>query len=112
MTVLPLRALRPLWASTWPLAVLLVGLTGSGCAPTCEQTCRKLVTCDASPRLSVQECELSCFETESLYEVWEDEAKQEALDDQAWCVRGATCDELAEGVCYDETLYQYDTSAE
>ena len=34
------------------------------------------------------------------------------LDEQAWCIRGATCDELAEGVCYDETLYPYDTTAE
>ncbi len=87
------------------LAALLLA---QGCAPSCERTCRKLLRCGnlESDRVSVQECEASCQSQISLYEGWQDErALDRAFDAHRTCLVRSTCDEIADGACYDERLY-------
>jgi hypothetical protein len=90
------------------LALLLVG-----CPPPCKQVCRKvLFECGDldSERVALAECEDSCNRQEALYEQWEDERKQELFDDHKRCLNQSSCDEIADGVCYDgfEDLFVFD----
>ena len=43
----------------------------SGCTPTCEQTCKKLLSCEAIVT-SEMECENACAAQERLFEDWAD----------------------------------------
>ncbi len=51
----------------------------SGCTPTCEQTCKKLLSCEAIVT-SEMECENACIAQEQLFDDWADmeEAENEA----------------------------------
>lgn len=82
-------------------------LIGTGCSPTCQRTCTKLVTCDEveSDRVAVDECEESCVLQEALYQEWDDTQLQDAFVDYKRCVTGSTCEEVAAGECYDEDLW-------
>ena len=88
---------------------LIAGLGGllTACEPTCQRTCKKLVTCDEveSPRVAIEECEASCNLQEALYEEWDDTQLRDAFDDYKQCVTSSSCDELAGGTCYDEDLW-------
>jgi hypothetical protein len=77
------------------------------CTPPCEQTCNKLRSCDLSPRANQFQCEEQCEGQAALYAGWDDEAKQQALEDLRSCVAGASCEELEQGVCYDETIWSF-----
>ena len=79
----------------------------SGCAPDCEKTCKKLLACEEvdTPMLSLQECTSSCAAQEEVYAGWDDEIKQNAYDDLKNCIVESECDDIADGVCYDEDLY-------
>ena len=95
MTVRTLALLAPL------VAALL-----TGCEPTCEATCSKLLDCEDvdTPRLSLEECETSCKNTENLYEAWDDDGKRDALGDMKECILDEDCSDIADGVCYDQDL--------
>jgi hypothetical protein len=87
--------------------LLLLAMTvalAEACAPPCRQVCRKvLFECGdlGSERVALDECEVSCLRQEALYQEWEDERKEELFDDHRRCIARSSCDELAEGVCYD-----------
>ncbi|MBW1877697.1 MAG: hypothetical protein JRJ84_04975 [Deltaproteobacteria bacterium] len=87
------------------LAVLV--LAGAGCAPSCDRVCHKVLDCDLRPRLSQLECKESCLRQGGLYEEWEDDDKLEDFAAHRRCIMQATCDELEDGVCYDESLFVY-----
>ncbi len=90
------------------LAVLLA-LALIGCAPRCERSCKKLLKCDDldSDRIALHECEESCRKQLTMFEGWKDEKKLErAFADHRRCIVGSTCDEIADGECYDELLFQ------
>jgi hypothetical protein len=95
------------------LVVLAVVLgAGVACTPTCEQTCRKLLRCelDDAPRVAYDECVVACESQDHLYEdAWQDEELEKAFDEHRRCIRDATCDEIADGACYDDALFFYDT---
>jgi hypothetical protein len=84
-----------------PLAALL-----SGCEPTCQATCNKLLECEDvdTPRLSLEECETSCRNEENLYEAWDDKGKREKLAEMKRCIGDEDCGDIADGVCYDPDL--------
>jgi len=83
----------------WPLA---------GCAPDCETTCRKVLSCDIdSPREAIDMCKTSCETETHLYDVWGDDDKQKAFRDERSCLKQSTCDEIAAGKCYDEDMYAF-----
>ena len=87
------------------LALLLVG-----CDTSCERACKKLTSCAAELEVEGryhEECAETCSQQERLYEDWEDTQLQDALAEARNCVADHTCDELAEGVCYDEELWPY-----
>ncbi len=88
-------------------ALVLVAVTLSACAPTCEQVCRKARECHVTDRLFQHECEESCTRQRALYDEWEDEALQEAFAAHRRCIAQATCEELEAGVCYDEALFPF-----
>lgn len=90
------------------LVPALVLLIASGCTPTCERTCRKILKCDnlESDRVSVFECQATCENQRSLYEGWADEKElDKALDAHRRCLVRSTCEEIEAGECYDERLF-------
>lgn len=56
-----------------------------GCTPTCEQTCKKLLSCDAVVTTEM-ECENSCNAQEQLFDDWADqedaEQERKEIEDQ------------------------------
>ena len=90
------------------LVLISIAALGSGCTPDCEQTCRHVLECDIdSPQVAIDQCRASCETEQHLYEAWGDEDKQQAFRDERSCLVGATCDEIADGVCYDEDMYTF-----
>lgn len=87
-----------------PMLVLL-----AACPPPCKQVCRKILDCGNldSQRVAVEECELSCQVQEALYIQWEDETKQDAFDDHKRCLMQESCEDIADGVCYDEQIFVF-----
>lgn len=68
-----------------------------------------MLDCDlGSTRVARDECVLSCQLQQTLYREWEDKAKIKAFRAHKRCIRSSTCEEIAEGACYDETLFLYD----
>jgi len=91
-------------------ALLALPLLGSGCVPTCTQTCNKLTSCEENSDWSGEYAELcaeNCERQYNLYEIWGDTTLQDGLDDSKVCIRESTCEEITEGECYDEDLYAF-----
>lgn len=89
---------------------MMLFLGASGCTPTCERVCTRLVEdCGdlGTERMATYECEENCAQQRDLYERWTDTQKQDAFDAQLSCLVDATCDEIAAGVCYDEEVWSY-----
>jgi hypothetical protein len=85
---------------------MLLAAFASGCSVNCTNACKKLLSCDLQDGLVLlDECEDSCQRQEVLYELWEDEEKEQALVDHERCVISSTCDEISSGVCYDSELF-------
>jgi hypothetical protein len=90
------------------LGFLAIGIGwASGCAPTCDQVCGKLVRCDVVDGLNRLECEESCDRQAALYELDDDEVAAAAFDDHRSCIGSSTCEELDAGVCYDPVLFPF-----
>ena len=82
----------------------------AGCAPNCEQTCTKLRRCGVGPATYTQEeCQTSCERQRQLYDDWGDKDKRKAFDAHRNRIGNSTCDDVLAGVCYDETIYIFDT---
>ena len=82
----------------------------AGCAPNCEATCLKLQRCEVGPaNYTQQECLSSCERQRQLYDDWDDKDKRKAFDAHRLCVANSTCVEIDEGVCYDESIFIFDT---
>ena len=98
-----------------PSRLLLSGLVTAsltmlvGCEPTCERTCKKLLSCEDvdSPRVHEDECIDSCDSLADLYDSWDDTQLQDQLAETKRCVVSEECDAIAAGVCYDEDLYTW-----
>jgi hypothetical protein len=77
------------------------------CAPTCEQTCKKILTCEelSSPGMNLDECTSACSAQQNVYEAWDDPDKENAFDDLKSCIVAEECESVTEGVCYDEDMY-------
>ena len=90
------------------MAFLLFVLTA--CNATCRQSCQKLASCaevDSTGTIEA-ECRETCLAQEFLYEEdWEDEVLLAAFEEQRNCIRDSSCEQIAEGVCYDETLWTW-----
>lgn len=97
-------------------ALLLLLPLAAACPPPCAQVCRKvLFDCELdSERVAQGECEDACVAQETLYARWEDEEKQELFDDHKRCVMRSTCEEIADGACYEgyEDLFVFDPDRE
>lgn len=92
-----------------PLLTLAALSLSAGCEPTCKTTCKKLLSCGDgvdTPRESQNECEYSCETQQDLYEDdWENPELRDALADQKTCVVDSECADIADGACYDESLF-------
>ncbi len=89
---------------------LLALLLAPACKPTCKQTCDKLTGCEQLEDWQgsyADVCAENCQRQYQLYEFWDDTQLTDALDETQLCIADATCDEIAEGVCYDEDLYSF-----
>lgn len=88
---------------------LLIIASLSGCTPTCQDVCTKLVACDGLPteRMTEGECEEQCSLQQDRYNTWDDVAKREAFDDELTCLYESTCEQVAAGACYDEDVYSF-----
>jgi len=92
--------MRPSSVGRWLLTSTL--LWAVACDPPCKRTCRKVLDCGnlSSDRLAIDACEQDCNRQEELYDQWDDEEKQDLFKEHKRCLLDATCDEIAEGVCY------------
>ncbi|MGC6494048.1 MAG: hypothetical protein ACON5B_14525 [Myxococcota bacterium] len=91
-----------------PLLALLIATAGvTACAPTCSESCRKVISCGvAEPTLSQDECvELCERQRLEVSETDVDEGLEKAFSDHRRCIGSATCEELEAGVCYDPELF-------
>jgi hypothetical protein len=82
----------------------------AGCTPTCEQVCDKIVACEneGTERMSAAECRESCEDQRALYhDEWDDTQKRDAFDATLVCLYDAECADIADGVCYDETVWSF-----
>lgn len=91
------------------IALLLAFVSLSGCTPTCDQSCRKLVRCDVIDADAVTEdlCSEDCAQLEALYVAWDDQQLVDDLHASRECIDASTCEEIADGVCYEQDLYPY-----
>ncbi|MCK6516179.1 hypothetical protein L6R46_14125 [Myxococcota bacterium] len=91
------------------LALAAAALSSAGCTPSCDQTCRRLFNCESLEVYGMTEdtCVEDCLYQEAVYERWDDVELREAYQESRRCVADATCEDLAAGVCFDETLYPY-----
>ncbi|MCO4747903.1 MAG: hypothetical protein KC912_24130 [Proteobacteria bacterium] len=90
------------------MLALAVAVLLSACAPTCERTCRKLDSCAADGSTVTRiECESTCTALLQSFARDDDEIRKESFAAHRRCVVSASCDEIDDGVCYDETLYAF-----
>ena len=93
------------------LRLFLIGFAAvlAGCHPTCAATCEVLLACDEveTSRVSADECEEMCVREQNLYEDWEDTQALQAAYDARSCIASSSCEEIADGACYDESIYLY-----
>lgn len=84
-------------------------LAASGCKATCADVCAKVVDCDGLPteRMSADECEESCRAESELYDAWADIQKQDAFQAELDCLAASSCEDIAAGVCYDESIWGF-----
>lgn len=91
------------------IALFLLALTG--CTPTCERSCHKLLDCEltSSPRTAQRECEDQCTSQQLLYDSWEDDPEDKAtrLKEQRQCIGASSCEDIDAGACYDEALSSF-----
>ena len=94
----------------------LTAWLAAGCAPTCEQSCRKLLfDCELdTERVALDECQTSCLRQEALYESWENQELTDLFRDHRRCVASSSCDEIADGACYEgyEDLFLFDPASQ
>lgn len=88
------------------MTLFLFVATLSGCTPTCDQVCRKvLFDCDLNTeRVALLTCTDSCDRQRTLYEdLWVDDPTglADAFDDHRRCLMRESCDDIAAGVCYE-----------
>ena len=91
------------------LAVVAATLTLGGCTPSCDEAWRRLFNCEALEvyGMTGDTCTEDCLYQEAVYDDWDDVELREAYKESRRCVADATCEDLAAGVCFDETLYPY-----
>ncbi|MCA9491880.1 MAG: hypothetical protein KC621_18235 [Myxococcales bacterium] len=95
---------------------LLSLLVLTACPPPCKQVCRKvLFDCDLdSERVALAECTESCTRQEGIYRQWKNQDLLDLHLDHRRCVMQSTCDEIADGACYEgyEELFPFDPDKE
>lgn len=85
----------------------------SGCTPTCDKVCTKLIDCAALDLENTpeKECALECQLHENSYDDLEgaetDTGLHESFDDLKSCIMDESCNNLANGSCYDSDLYSW-----
>ncbi|MEN0062071.1 MAG: hypothetical protein AAGA48_07940 [Myxococcota bacterium] len=84
-----------------------------GCAPTCDQVCRKtLFDCDLSTeRVALATCVDQCDRQLTLYQdQWMNDELASLFADHRRCLMRESCEEIADGVCYEgfEDLFVID----
>ena len=86
--------------------LLFVGLA-TGCEPSCEDTCEKLLACDQieMEHTSARECAAACETQQGVYDKWKSTDEREWFADMKYCIDDASCSEIADGECYDDELY-------
>ncbi|MCB9742595.1 MAG: hypothetical protein H6740_08350 [Alphaproteobacteria bacterium] len=92
------------------MPLLLLALSALlGCTPTCDQTCRKLIRCEVIESSAVNEdlCSADCSSLENLYDYWDDQQLVNELQETRRCIGESTCEDIADGVCYEEDLYPF-----
>lgn len=89
------------------VALILLAVSGlQACTPRCQEVCSKVLDCGIeSTRVARDQCIDSCRAEEILYDEWEDTEKQKAFKEHKRCLGSSTCEEIADGACYDELLF-------
>ena len=85
----------------------VTAVAATGCEPSCQKTCAKLIECENidTPRLHEEECARSCGTQQNLYDTWEASDERERFADMKRCISDAECSDIEDGECYAEELY-------
>ena len=91
------------------LVLFALSTLSAGCTTTCSEACEKAIDCQLdSPRTSFDACYDDCERQRSLYaDWWENDEKSDRFDDHRDCIADSSCEELEEGVCYDEEIFVF-----
>jgi len=75
--------------------------------------CEKLVDCPDldTTRMTALECQLSCQDQQSLLDRWTDAELRRAFDEELSCLGSASCEEIADGACYDADVWSFGNEA-
>lgn len=57
--------------------------------------------------MSATECEESCTEQRELYASWSDSELRADFDAELSCLNTSACSEIADGACYDESVFEF-----
>jgi len=79
----------------------------AGCSPGCERLCNKLDRCGLQNNRTLEECQLSCTRELDAYKAADDRELIERYNRERRCLGSSTCDEIADGACYDEELFLF-----
>ncbi|MCB9666435.1 MAG: hypothetical protein H6732_20155 [Alphaproteobacteria bacterium] len=90
-------------------AVLLASVVMvAGCPPTCGEACAKLDRCGLNDDVGQLECETACRRELAAYQDDGDTGREQAFDQQRWCIGQETCAVIEGGACYDDALFAFD----
>ncbi len=90
-------------------AALLATLLLSGCTPTCEEVCVRLVDeCGSGTELiNTDECQESCQDQRDLYQKWDDGGLRDDFDASLECYRDSSCEDISAGACYNQDIWTF-----
>jgi hypothetical protein len=68
-----------------------------------------VIACDdaGTERMSSAECQEECKQQQELYATWDDTQLRAGLDDELSCLKSSSCDDIEDGVCYQDDLWSF-----
>jgi len=89
-------------------SLLLAVATVSACTPTCDAACNKLERCELMATYdNLEACITSCSRQDEVYVAMDGNELKKSFRMHRRCIGSNSCDELAEGECYEEDIYEW-----
>ena len=107
MSALP-ACIRPQGAIVRLFSLCVAVLVLSGCDNSCKGVCTKLSDCELESQLiDIAQCETACTTQLVAVESEDNSERTTAFTQHRNCLATSTCEELTEGICYDEQFFSF-----